>query len=222
MSSVKIIPLPVIDDLGLESLGCDIIITDDNATVADLLTALDEFAGQYLTDCKGCDGCCRERAPLIAADIPALASLLPPNDFPAHAVCEAFGELTISKNGATDICFKRDPNSGACCLLDTSNKCCTAHPCRAFVCRSHFCIPRSDILSQLREEIVNTGENELTRLLLAEEANGAAPLNGQKLSASLSPADYPQNPQSGKKAYQEIIIKETVTPSLWQQIKKEG
>ena len=46
MSSVKIIPLPVIDDLGLESLGCDIIITDDNATVADLLTALDEFAGQ--------------------------------------------------------------------------------------------------------------------------------------------------------------------------------
>ena len=54
MNSVKIISLPVIDDLGLESLGCDIIITDDNATVADLLTALDEFAGQYLADCKGC------------------------------------------------------------------------------------------------------------------------------------------------------------------------
>lgn len=222
MDSVQIIPLPVVDDLGLESLGCDIVIHDDLATVADLLAALDQFAGQYLADCKGCDGCCRERAPLIAADIPALASLLPASSFPAHAVCAAFGELTVSDNGAADICFRRDPKSGACCLLDTKHKCCTAHPCRAFVCRSHFCIPRSDKLSSLREEIVNGGENELTRLLLAEEAQGARPLQDQPLSSQLSAADYPPNPHSGKAHYQDLIIKDIVSTSLWRQLKKEG
>ena len=222
MERIQIIPLTVTDDLGLDSLGCDIIINDDAATVADLLTALDEFAGQYLSDCKGCDGCCRERAPLIAADIPALASLLPATTFPAHAVCEAFAEITISKNGAADIFFRRDKNSGACCLLDTLNKCCTAHPCRAFVCRSHFCIPRSDALSRLREEIVNIGENELTRLLLAEEAKGAQPLNGKRLNDQLSAEDYPLNPQSNKNSYADIIIKQTVSSELWQQLKKEG
>ena len=222
MERVAIIPIPVTDDLGLESLGCDVIITDEDATVADLLTALEQFAGQYLTDCKGCDGCCRERAPLIAADIPALASLLPPSDFPAHAVCQAFGDITVASNGAADIFFRRDPTTGACCLLDSGNKCCTAHPCRAFVCRSHFCIPRSGALSQLREEVVNMGENELVRLLLAEEANGAPPLHGQKLSALLTADDYPANAQSGKKAYREIRLQETISRPLWQQIKKEG
>lgn len=222
MGGVQIIPLVVVDDFGLESLGCDIIISEEQATLADLLDALDQFAGQYLADCKGCDGCCRERAPLIAADIPALASLLPDSEFPAHAVCEAFGDIAISKKGATDICFRRDADSGACCLLDADNKCCAAHPCRAFVCRSHFCIPRSDVLSQLREEVINIGENELTRLLLAEEAIGAPPLRGQKLAELITAADYPPNPQSGKTTYQDIIIKETISPRLWQQIKKEG
>jgi len=77
-------------------------------------------------------------------------------------------------------------------------------------------------LSQLREEVVNIGENELTRLLLAEEAIGAPPLGGQKLAELIDAADYPPNPQSGKTTYQDIIIKETISPELWQQIKKEG
>lgn len=221
MSKVKIIPITVPDDFGLESLGCSLEIYDDKANLADLLEAIDLFASQYIADCKGCDGCCKERAPLIAADIPALASLLPSSPYPAHAVCTAFAELNVDKRGAVDICFSRDINN-ACVLLNKKEKCCTNHPARAFVCRSHFCLPRSEVFDQLREEVVNIGENELTRLLLAEEALGAPPFCKTNTLGLLSPEDYPPNPQSGKASYADIIIKETVSDKLWKQIKKEG
>ena len=58
-----------------ETLAMDVRILAEEATVEDFLTALDQFAAAQLADCRGCDGCCHERAPLIAADIPRLAGL---------------------------------------------------------------------------------------------------------------------------------------------------
>lgn len=221
MTKVAVLPVSVIDDMGLESLGMDLQILDDTATLADFLVALDDFAAAYIADCRGCDGCCRERAPLIAADIPALAALLPPTPYPAHAVCAAFAELSVDQTGVADICLCRDED-GACRLLDTDHKWCKAHGARTFACRSHFCLPRSDVFALFREEVVNTGENELTRLLIAEEANGAPPLSGQPLAALVNPADYPANAQSQKKSYDQIVIRETIDAALWQQLKREG
>ena len=120
--------------------------------------------------------------------------------------------LDIDQDGLVDIYFQRDENN-ACCLLDLKNKCCTQHNSRAFVCRSHFCIPRSAVFEDFREEIVNGGENELIRLLLAEEANGAPPLGSKKLSQLLSHLDYPPNCQSDKKTYKEIILKNCINKS---------
>ena len=133
------------DPLLGEVMGCDIRIADDCASVADLMDALDGFAAQYLADCKGCDGCCQERAPLLSADIPALALLLD-NDtaWPAHAVVERFGSLQVT-NGVSDIILRRDTDS-VCASLDRENRCCKIWPSRPFVCRSHFCLPRSSYL----------------------------------------------------------------------------
>lgn len=202
-----------------DTLGCDIEVHDPGATVADLMDALDFFAQQNLEDCKGCDGCCRERAPLIAADIRRLSALLPTSPYPAHQVCEAFADLTIKK-GVSDIVFKRHKKTNACMHLDPATRCCRIWPQRAFVCRSHFCLPRSDKIERLRQDIVNAGINELTRLLLAEEANGAAPLGRRPLAKQLSAADYEENLQKGLTDYNEIRLKDTVSADLWQELYK--
>ena len=200
-----------------KSYGCDVRILTEDATVADFLQAVDDFAAAHLAECKGCDGCCRERAPLIAADIPALAALLPSTDFPAHAVCDAFAELKVAEDGAADITLRRT-EEGACCFLHAKEKYCTQWPSRAFVCRSHFCLPRSPRFQQLREDIVNMGENELTRLILAEEANAAPPLDGIPLKNRLDPADYPENGQSNKRSYGQILLRQCVTAKFWKQL----
>ena len=216
---IAVIPIRAEDDFGLECLGCDVEVYSDDATVADFLAALDEFSGEYLADCRGCDGCCKERAPWIAADLPALAALAPGDSFPAHRALAAFGQLAI-RRGVSDICFRR-AEDGPCCLLDTAGKFCTAWQSRAFVCRSHFCIPRSDKFARLREEIVNAGENELTRLLLREEEQGAEPITGKPLAKSLRIEDYPANAQSGIDSYDQLLLKEILSPELWTEIKKE-
>lgn len=203
-------------------LGCDLLVTDAAATVADLLDALDEFAAARLSDCQGCDGCCQERAPILSTDIPALASLLRVSPWPAHAVVERFGSLQV-KDGVSDIFLRREAD-GVCANLDRRSRTCRIWPKRPFVCRSHFCLPRSFILERLRQDIANLGLNELTRLLLAEEAAGAPPLGGSDLRHLLKAADYEENAFSGKSSYQQILLKDCVSPSLWRKLcgKRKG
>lgn len=204
------------DELFGEVMGCDLHVCNENATVADLLQALDEFAAENLADCKGCDACCQERAPLIAADIYALATLLDAKEFPAHTVCRAFAEITVNE-GVADITLRRD-HDNMCNQLNKTGRFCSIWPQRLFVCRSHFCLPRSDKFSELRSEVVNMGENELTRLLLAEEANGAQPLTEHPLHKLLNKADYPLNAQSNCQRYDQILLKDCLSPQLWQDL----
>lgn len=205
------------DPLFGKALGYDLEILDPEATVADLLDALDCFAQEHLADCKGCDGCCRERAPLIAADIPRLAQLLPASDYPAHDVCRNFATIYVKK-GVTDIALKRHASDQSCIHLDSQNRCCRIWPQRAFVCRSHFCLPRSDKIERLRQDIVNAGINELTRLLLVEEAHGAPPLTRRPLAQLVTPAEYWDNPQQGANEYEQIKLRDTIAPELWEEL----
>lgn len=198
-------------------LGCDIRIIDPQATVADLMDALDEFAAAHLADCKGCDGCCQERAPILSADIPALAKeLTNSTNLTAHDVIAGFGQLLID-DGVSDIMLRRDAD-GVCARLDRTNRCCTIWPHRPFVCRSHFCLPRSFLLERLRQDITNLGLNELTRLLLAEEANGSPPVDGLRLIERLNGEDYQPNAFSGKSDYHNILLKDCVDQELWQDL----
>ena len=200
-----------------EVLGCDLRIIDQAATVADLMDALDEFAARHLADCKGCDGCCQERAPLLSVDIYALSALLPqPLPWLAHEVIERFGELRV-EDGVSDIILRRDADS-VCAQLERRKLCCTIWPYRPFVCRSHFCLPRSVFLETLRQDIANLGLNELTRLLLAEEAAGAPPIGGVALNEQLAESDYTPSAFTGKTDYAEIRLKDCVEPGLWQEL----
>lgn len=217
--SVEISLFSFTDALLGETLALDVRVMDENATLADLLAALDAFAAERFADCRGCDGCCHERAPLIAADLPALAALLPAAEAPAHAVCAAFASLTVDKNGAADITLQRTPG-GACRFLHLEEKYCRIWPSRPFVCRSHFCLPRSVRFSDLRESIVNSGENELTRLLLAEEAIGAPPLSAP-LAAQLDPTDYPRTSVSDQLSYAALRLRDCVPGELWQRLRSK-
>ena len=198
------------------TIGCDLRILDPEATAADLMDAFDAVAQEHLAPCKGCDGCCRERAPLIAADIPRLAQLLPASNYPAHDVCKNFATISV-KRGVTDIVLKRKADQ-ACIHLDTQNRCCRIWSQRAFVCRSHFCLPRSDKIERLRQDIVNAGINELTRLLLVEEDNGAQPLTRRPLAKLVNPMDYWNNPQQGADCYEKIKLRDTTAPELWMEL----
>jgi len=205
------------DNLLGEICGCDIQVLSPLATAEDMLQALDDFAAEYLADCRGCDGCCRERAPLTCLDMDKLIPLVEESPWPIHSVCKAYANLDISKAGVTDITWKRGEDN-ACLNLDQINKQCKIWANRAFVCRSHFCLPRSQRLSQLREELVNAGENELTRLLLLEEESGAPPLNGRPLAEQVNPQDYASGPLMGCRSASQVYLQKVLSPELWQEL----
>ncbi|MDO4581237.1 MAG: YkgJ family cysteine cluster protein [Bacillota bacterium] len=205
------------DDFGGQAMALDIAVDDDAATVADYLRALDGFAAAHLADCYGCDGCCHERAPLIAADIAQMAE--PGAAYPAHQVCSALASYAVDAAGAADISLRR-ADDGSCMLLDGERHCCSRHLTRPFVCRSHFCLPQSDRMHRLRESIVNSGLDELTRLILAEEDNGAPPLDGD-FCARLNAADYPPGGSAGASDYQQLRIKDIAPAELWAELTKK-
>ena len=196
--------------------GADITIYDETASINDFLSSLDEFAYTNLEECGECNGCCYERAPIISPDIPALSSLLPASELPITKVCDAFANIQTDKNGITDITLKRSIDN-ACIFLDKAARRCGNHTKRPFVCRSHFCLPRSPRLEKLREELINAGENDLTSLILAEEAFFATGIES-KLSSLINPDDYEQGPRLGCRDYSEIIIKDIISQKLWQQL----
>ncbi|MCR4963356.1 MAG: hypothetical protein K6B40_05710 [Firmicutes bacterium] len=211
---VRISTCTFADALLGETYGYDVQVLDEQATLQDFLCALSAYAQKKFADCKGCDGCCHERAPLISLDIPALASLLPPDPFPAHQVCRAFAKVSVDADGVSDIVLRRDEQS-CCGCLHLPGKFCTIHPQRPFVCRSHFCPPKTQRVDWLRQEIVNMGENQLTHMLLAEEAAGAPPLDIGLLNRLLDTADYPPTPLQGLEQYRQARIRALVSPELW-------
>lgn len=187
-------------------IGCQMNIHNDQATIADFLAAMDYFASTYLADCYGCDGCCHERAPLTSIDILKLAKIVDSSDYPAHQVIKSFGDIYVDNNGIVDITLRRTKN-GSCNLLCQTDKFCLAHDQRPFVCQSHFCIARSDEIEQLRQTIVNHGENELVRLLAAEEVKGAPPIIGNLIDL----ADYPPTPLCLAQSWQDVLLKHIIT-----------
>ncbi|MCL1976093.1 MAG: YkgJ family cysteine cluster protein [Firmicutes bacterium] len=195
-------------------LGHDLRLTSDDATIGDMLEALSDFAEKHLYKCLGCDGCCYERAPLTILDIPALATLLPAGKFPAHMVCQAFAEVYIDQDGIIDIALRRD-EQGACLFLDKERKCCRHWQSRPFVCRSHFCLPRSNRLEALRQDIVNNGENELIRVLLCEQADGATPL----ILPSIDIINYPPDQAYLSQEWQRIKVKSLVSSKFWRKLR---
>lgn len=193
----------------------DVAVVDEAATLGDYLGALDAFQAATLADCKGCDGCCQERAPLTIYDLSLsgtaeaeLADWLADWAEPA-----LFGE-------ALDIRLRRlteGEDAGCCQFLDADQRCCRIHERRSFTCRTHHCIPKSPRAEALRGALINAGEDELVRRLLSLPPEQRP---WQELLAGCRLADYPRTVLSDKKVeeWPEVRLRELLPAELWQEL----
>jgi hypothetical protein len=198
------------NSFGDQQWGYDLQILDPTATVGEYIKALDDFQAQVMADCFGCDGCCHERVPLTWADY-FLAN--PQAERSLADWLEAAAELNFFGE-AIDLTLRRT-ESGACHLLDEAQKCCTRHQYRTLTCRSHCCLPKSERAFNLRAAIINAGEDELVRQLLAlSDRPWSDRLNDCK------PEDYAENEFSRLPGdrWQDAILKNLVTPELWEEL----
>ena len=58
-----------------DGFAYDVRLLDENATVGDYIRLLDEFLDEKVAPCLGCDLCCSQRIPVIAAVMPSVAPM---------------------------------------------------------------------------------------------------------------------------------------------------
>lgn len=194
-------------DLGF---GYDIEILAEDATAGDYIAALDAWQERYLAQCKGCDGCCRERAPLTLPDFyPYQAAFPQAADILSWlAWC---GQVVKLPNGAVDILLKR-VTSGACTFLIEDMKICREHAVRSLVCHTHVCLPKSSRADALRTYLVNRGEDALVAAWLAAGGDGSG----------VDREGYPLLPDF-QQPWQNLMLKKVLPSDLWLELwGKEG
>lgn len=203
--------------------GYDLQVLDENATVGDYLNAVEEFQSKTMADCYGCDGCCHERVPLMLCDFyfseyyEAGGQKLSEWLCQTNARLEFFGE-------AVDLQLARRPN-GSCARLNEEAKCCATHKYRTFACRSHCCLPKSDRAEALRAVIINSGEDELIRCLLAEirgEGKQDFLPNEERLAQVLA-EDYAENGFSkmAGEDWRDALLRNFADENLWRDLLAE-
>lgn len=203
-----------------EAVGYDLEILSPEATVADYLAAVNQFQDEHVAACKGCDNCCWERIPLTYLDVLVYAAnpqiqeeLLP--GIPTlsafvHQFCHVFGEGPV-----IDIALRQEPNA-ACIFLDQSAQCCRLHNARSLVCQTFICLPHSEKAGQLRDLLLNMGEDELVRqYLLESEETGLPLLIHEAKDAHPQLADYPETVFAGKSSYNQVLLRDVMTAELW-------
>ena len=121
---------------------------------------------------------------------------------------------------AVDISLSRKPDE-RCLFLDKESKRCLQYEKRPFVCRTYLCTNYSRRLTRLRGAIVNSGEDELVRLWLLTATNDKYIMH-EALEPAINPADWPENVWTGKQHFDEVIIKDIVSPALWADLFEKG
>lgn len=203
-------------------IGYDVVITNNSATVGDYINALDELiiSGDLFRSrdnvrcCTGCDLCCRERAPLTWIDVLTLARGLGLTTEPLGPILDKVGKITIA-GPVVDIVLRRN-SSGNCGLLNPQTKLCRVYQFRPLACRTFICCPTTRRADQLREVVINKGEDELVRRWI--EGLKAA---GERAGNHLSPEDYPQSAFAGKSKYDDVLLSELCSPVLWSKLIKD-
>lgn len=204
--------------------GLDIIINHDEASVADYCSEVEEFilAGGYdrersqVTCCEGCDTCCRERIPLTAVD----AFLLwqhAASDLSLTRFLQRYAYVTVDGR-VVDIALAQN-SSGKCVFLDYEQQKCLHYQARPLVCRSYICTPMSTRARQLRDVLVNSGEDELVRQWCTLDNGKPGPVH-EALEPELRQEDWLPGSWSGKTDYRQVLIKDVVSPSLWEKLRK--
>ncbi len=183
-------------------IGYDVEILAEDASVGHYLEALDRWQQTFLAECKGCDGCCRERAPLTLPDFFNYQGHFPQALEIGHWLAWC-GQVSVLPDGVLDILLKRGEN-GACFFLQEEEKYCVAHPYRPLVCHTHVCLPKSGRADELRRTLINLGEDALAAAWLAVS----------EAPAGVDPADYPLMPQLSK-PWGAVLLSELLPDEIW-------
>ncbi len=215
--------------------GYDIRVNDPEATVQDYIDAVERFMEQNefyrsrrpeLDTCFACDLCCQERIPVTLVDAWNLAGSgankrlnMEEAGGTLKNVIEKLLHVFVDRK-MVDITMGLD-ESGRCRLLDLTGIC-TDYGRRPLVCRTFVCCPSARNAKQLREEIVNSGEDELVRawfgikgadgLLIMHEADFPRP----------DPRDFPETPFFKAADYTQVKLKDICSPRLWGRITAQG
>lgn len=203
--------------------GYDVRVSHPEATVRDYLLALNEAIEKLSLErlrapgraqCKGCDLCCKERLPITAIDVLALQRAAGIPDL--YTWLSRYGHISVNGQ-VVDITLARSEKN--CCLLDAELKLCRFYGSRPLACQSFVCCPKTERAAQLRDMIINLGEDELTRLWWSEaEGGGRTLLIHQADDARLDSIQLPPNAFSGKRDYSEVRLKDICPPELWREL----
>lgn len=205
-------------------IGIDILVNSDEASVMDYCRALDEYIlrGSFQREraaaasCEGCDTCCRERIPLTSIDAVLLKAQLAPG-LKLNAFLNRCGYISV-RGPVVDISLGRDV-FGTCLLLAKETGKCSRYPIRPLVCRTYICTPLSPRAEKLRETIVNSGMDELVRLMLADSGEGTYPVHEAEEPA-INMEDWPAGIWTGKTDYSQLRIIDIAGEKLWRELKK--
>jgi Fe-S-cluster containining protein len=183
-----------------DGFAYDVTVNDENATIGDYINMLDVFLEEKVAPCIGCDLCCKQRIPLTLPDLYTYAGKKKED-------IEAFlkEKAVIKKSGSVYDVQLAQRNDGSCIYLDQKNQRCLDHSQRSLVCHTYICLPQTERARNLREELINNGEDALFGALfdlgILEEAKGKE--------------NYPRNPLWQGKSFDEIKLKEVLSPSVY-------
>lgn len=184
-----------------EGFAYDVRITHESATLGQYIAALDDFLEAKVAPCLGCDNCCYQRIPLILPDIYAIAGAdsAVVGDFIAR-------RAALSRCGpAVDIRLAQGED-GICTFLDGENQRCLDHPHRTMVCHTYICLPQTPRARELRETLINQGEDAL----VAELFHWGLLDHWRELAVN-----YPRQKAWVNKTYWEVILQEVLPSELW-------
>lgn len=197
--------------------GYDIRIKDPGATVQDYIDCLNDFIEKspcfrtrapQKESCYACDLCCQERIPVTLID----AYNLNGNMNVTEAIRKFFHVYVEDR--VVDITMGLD-ESGSCRLLDRTGGICSNYLRRPLVCQTFICCPATAAARQLREEVVNAGEDELVRSWFRGRKKDGRYLINEAVNPRLNPADYSPTPFYAKTSYKQVKLKDVCSKKLW-------
>lgn len=187
-----------------DGFAYDVRLLDENATVGDYIRLLDEFLDEKVAPCLGCDLCCSQRIPLTLPDIYTYA------DRERNSIAAFLKEKAeVRYNGkAVDIKLAQRKD-GSCIFLDRENQKCSDHIHRSLTCHTYICLPQTPRAREMREELINKGEDALVAALYDLDL-----LEGKERGEN-----YPVNSHWQNKSFDEILLRDVLSPSVYAALK---
>lgn len=187
-----------------DGFAYDVRLLEEDATAEEYILLLDAFLDEKVAPCLGCDLCCSQRIPLTLPDIYTYAG------FDRENIADFIKEKTeIRRSGRVlDISLGRRAD-GSCIFLDRENHRCLDHPHRSLVCHSYICLPQTERARNLREELINRGEDALASYLLR---SGLADNGGHD-------GDYPLDACWEGHNFSSVLLREVLSPSVFEALK---